>query len=81
MRDVSFLHDTHDNGFHVFRAVFPLGDYWFDGPPAADGQFGNIAVHGAGRVEVDFCVVQARVAKLHVGDGQSRVIDERTGVV
>jgi hypothetical protein len=42
MRNVSFLHDTHDNGFHVFRAVFPLGDYWFDGPPAADGQFGNI---------------------------------------
>jgi uncharacterized protein (DUF608 family) len=43
MREVSFLHDTFDNGFQAFRAVFPLGDYWFDGPPAADGQFGNIA--------------------------------------
>jgi non-lysosomal glucosylceramidase len=42
MREVSFLHDTFDNGFQAFRAVFPLGDYWFDGPPAADGQFGNI---------------------------------------
>ncbi len=42
MRDVSFLHDTFDSGFQAIRSVFPLGDYWFDGPPAADGHMGNI---------------------------------------
>lgn len=42
MRDVSFLHDTFESGFQAIRSVFPLGDYWFDGPPAADGHMGNI---------------------------------------
>ncbi len=42
MREVEFRHDTFDNGFQAHRAVFPLGDYWFDEPPAADGQMGSI---------------------------------------
>jgi len=42
MREVEFLHNTFDNGFQAHRAVFPLGDYWFDEPPAADGQMGSI---------------------------------------
>jgi len=41
-RKVAFMHDTFDNGFQAHRSVFPLGEYWFDGPPAADGQMGNI---------------------------------------
>lgn len=41
-REIAFLHDTFGNGFQAHRCVFPLGDYWFDGPPAADGHFGNI---------------------------------------
>ena len=41
-RKTAFLHDTFENGFQAHRSVFPLGDYWFDGPPAADGQMGNI---------------------------------------
>ncbi len=42
MRNVEFLHNTKDNGFQSFRAVFPLGDYFFDGSAAADGQMGSI---------------------------------------
>jgi uncharacterized protein (DUF608 family) len=38
---VSFLHDTHDNGYQCFRTTFPPGDYWFKAV-AADGQMGNI---------------------------------------
>ncbi len=41
VREVSFLHDTFDNGYQCFRTVFPLGDYWFRSV-AADGQMGNI---------------------------------------
>jgi len=41
-RKIAFIHDTFDNGFQAHRSVFPLGEYWFDGPPAADGQMGNI---------------------------------------
>lgn len=41
VREVSFLHDTFDNGYQCFRTVFPLGDYWFKNV-AADGQMGNI---------------------------------------
>lgn len=42
MREIEFVHNTFDNGFQTHRAVFPLGDYWFDGPAAADGQMGTI---------------------------------------
>ncbi|MCB1121028.1 MAG: hypothetical protein KJT03_05735 [Verrucomicrobiae bacterium] len=42
MREIEFLHDTFENGFQTHRSLFPLGDYWFDGPPAADGQMGTI---------------------------------------
>lgn len=42
MREIEFLHDTFDNGFQSHRSVLPLGDYWFDGPAAADGQMGTI---------------------------------------
>jgi len=41
VREVSFLHDTFDNGYQCFRTVFPLSDYWFTAV-AADGQMGNI---------------------------------------
>jgi len=41
VREVSFLHDTHDNGYQCFRTVFPLSDNWFKSV-AADGQMGNI---------------------------------------
>jgi non-lysosomal glucosylceramidase len=42
MREIEFLHNTFDNGFQAFRSIVPLGDYWFDGPAAADGQMGAI---------------------------------------
>lgn len=42
MREIEFLHNTFDNGFQAHRSVIPLGDYWFDGPAAADGQMGSI---------------------------------------
>jgi len=42
VRKTAYTHDTFDNGFQAHRSVFPLGEYWFDGPPAADGQMGNI---------------------------------------
>ena len=42
MREIEFLHDTFDNGFQTHRSVIPLGNYWFDGPAAADGQMGTI---------------------------------------
>ncbi len=42
MREIEFLHDTFDNGFQTHRSVVPLGDYWFDGPAAADGQMGTV---------------------------------------
>jgi len=41
VREVSFLHDTHENGYQCFRTTFPPGDYWFKAV-AADGQMGNI---------------------------------------
>ena len=41
VREVSFLHDTFDNGYQCFRTVFPLSDNWFTAV-AADGQMGNI---------------------------------------
>ena len=41
VREVSFMHDTHDNGYQCFRTVFPLSDNWFRSV-AADGQMGNI---------------------------------------
>ena len=41
VREVSFLHDTHENGYQCFRTTFPPGDYWFKNV-AADGQMGNI---------------------------------------
>lgn len=42
MREIEFLLNTTDNGFQAHRSVFPLGDYRFDGPAAADGQLGAI---------------------------------------
>jgi uncharacterized protein (DUF608 family) len=42
MRNIEFLHDTFENGFQTHRSVLPLGDYWFNGPVAADGQMGSI---------------------------------------
>lgn len=42
MRELEFLHNTFDNGFQAHRSVLPVGNYWFDGPPAADGQMGAI---------------------------------------
>ncbi len=42
MREIEFLHNTFDNGFMAFRSILPLGDYWFDGPAAADGQMGAV---------------------------------------
>ncbi len=41
VREVSFLHDTFENGYQCFRTVFPLSDHWFRSV-AADGQMGNI---------------------------------------
>jgi hypothetical protein len=41
VREVSFLHDTFENGYQCFRTVFPLSDNWFRSV-AADGQMGNI---------------------------------------
>jgi non-lysosomal glucosylceramidase len=41
-REIEFMHDTFENGFQSHRSVLPLGDYWFDGPAAADGQMGTI---------------------------------------
>jgi uncharacterized protein (DUF608 family) len=41
VREVSFMHDTHDNGYQCFRTVFPLSDNWFQSV-ASDGQMGNI---------------------------------------
>lgn len=43
MREIEFFHNTFDNGFQTHRSVIPLGDYWFNGPAAADGQMGSIA--------------------------------------
>ncbi|MCB0629730.1 MAG: GH116 family glycosyl hydrolase [Saprospiraceae bacterium] len=42
MRGIEFLHNTFDNGFQTHRSVLPIGDYWFNGPAAADGQMGSI---------------------------------------
>jgi len=42
MREIEFLHNTFDDGFQVFRSIIPTGNYWFDGPAAADGQMGTI---------------------------------------
>ncbi len=43
MREIEFLHNTFNDGFQVFRSIIPTGNYWFDGPAAADGQMGTIA--------------------------------------
>ena len=42
MRETDFLHNTFDNGYQVFRTLMPLGDYWWNFKPCADGQMGNI---------------------------------------
>jgi len=42
MRSIEFKHNTFENGFQTHRSVFPVGDYWFNGPAAADGQMGSI---------------------------------------
>lgn len=42
MREIEFMHNTFDDGFQAHRSVVPTGDYWFNGPPAADGQMGTI---------------------------------------
>ena len=42
MRELEFLHNTFENGFQSHRTVFPLGDYYFNGGAAADGQMGSI---------------------------------------
>ena len=42
MREIEFMHNTFDDGFQTHRSVFPLGNYWFNGPAAADGQMGTI---------------------------------------
>jgi len=42
MRTIEFKYNTFENGFQTHRSVIPLGDYWFDGPAAADGQMGSI---------------------------------------
>ncbi|PHN07883.1 GH116 family glycosyl-hydrolase [Flavilitoribacter nigricans] len=42
MREIEFLHNTFDNGFQAHRSVLPIGDYYFNGPAAADGQMGTV---------------------------------------
>jgi len=42
MREIEFLHNTFNDGFQVFRSIIPTGNFWFDGPAAADGQMGTI---------------------------------------
>lgn len=42
MREIEFLHNTFDDGFQTHRSIIPSGDYWFNGPAAADGQMGTI---------------------------------------
>jgi len=42
MREIEFLNNTFEDGFQTHRAVLPVGDYWFNGPAAADGQMGTI---------------------------------------
>jgi non-lysosomal glucosylceramidase len=42
MREIEFLHNTFEDGFQTHRSVIPVGDYWFNGPAAADGQMGTI---------------------------------------
>lgn len=42
MRETEFLHNTFDDGFQTHRSIIPAGDYWFNGPAAADGQMGTI---------------------------------------
>lgn len=41
VREIGFLHDTHENGYQCFRTVFPLSKNYFKNV-AADGQMGNI---------------------------------------
>lgn len=42
MREIEFLHNTFDDGFQTHRSIIPLGDYYFNGPAAADGHMGTI---------------------------------------
>lgn len=41
VREIAFMHDTHENGYQNFRTPFPIGNYYFRNV-AADGQMGNI---------------------------------------
>ena len=42
MREIEFLHNTFEDGFQTHRSIIPPGDYYFNGPAAADGQMGTI---------------------------------------
>jgi len=42
MREIEFLHNTFEDGFQTHRSLIPTGNYWFNGPAAADGQMGTI---------------------------------------
>lgn len=42
MREIEFLHNTFEDGFQTHRSIIPLGDYYFNGPAAADGHMGTI---------------------------------------
>jgi non-lysosomal glucosylceramidase len=42
MREIEFQHNTTEQGFQRHRSLFPLGEYYFDGSAAADGQMGSI---------------------------------------
>jgi len=42
MREIEFLNNTFADGFQAHRSVIPVGEYWFNGPAAADGQLGTI---------------------------------------
>ncbi len=41
VRERTFLHDTHENGYQCFRTVMTDDDWWFTNV-AADGQMGSI---------------------------------------
>jgi non-lysosomal glucosylceramidase len=42
VRDIAYLHDTHESGYQCFRTVFPLCENKYFKNVAADGQMGNI---------------------------------------
>ncbi len=41
-RETDFLYNTFGNGYMVFRTLIPLGEYWWQFKPCADGQMGAI---------------------------------------